>query len=76
MFEVEHDDLIKRIKALKTIPTPFYAYVHWHGGKMKEYGKERLECMFAVKSFLDAGINVIQTSDSPLGSFEPMMAIQ
>ena len=33
MFEVEHDDLIKRIKALKTIPTPFYAYVHWHGGE-------------------------------------------
>ena len=43
---------------------------------MKEYGKERLENMFAVKSFLDAGINVTQTSDYPPGPFEPMMAIQ
>ena len=43
---------------------------------MKEYGKERLENMFAVKSFLDAGINVTQTSDYPPGPYEPMMAIQ
>ena len=80
-FRLEHctvinDDLIKRIKALNAIPTPFSTYVYWHGEKMKEYGKERLEHMFAVKSFLDAGINVTQTSDYPPGPFEPMMAIQ
>ena len=43
---------------------------------MKEYGKKRLENMFAVRSFIDAGINVTQTSDYPPGPFEPMMAIQ
>ena len=43
---------------------------------MIHYGQERLENMFAVKSFLDAGINVTQTSDYPPGPFEPMMAIQ
>ena len=43
---------------------------------MKEYGKKRLENMFAVRSFLDAGINVTQTSDYPPGPYEPMMAIQ
>tara|TARA_B110000503_G_scaffold117799_1_gene178120 strand:+ start:3452 stop:5107 length:1656 start_codon:yes stop_codon:yes gene_type:complete len=80
-FRLEHctvinDDLIKRIKSLNAIPTPFSTYVYWHGEKMKEYGKERLEHMFAVKSFLDAGINVTQTSDYPPGPFEPMMAIQ
>ena len=32
--------------------------------------------MFAVRSFIDAGINVTQTSDYPPGPFEPMMAIQ
>jgi predicted amidohydrolase YtcJ len=32
--------------------------------------------MFAVKSFLDAGIRVTQTSDYPPGPYEPMMAIQ
>ena len=80
-FRLEHctvinDKLIKRIKALNAIPTPFSTYVYWHGEKMKEYGKDRLENMFDVKSFLDAGINVTQTSDYPPGPFEPMMAIQ
>jgi hypothetical protein len=43
---------------------------------MVNYGKKRLEHMFAVRSFLDAGINVTQTSDYPPGPYEPMMAIQ
>jgi predicted amidohydrolase YtcJ len=32
--------------------------------------------MFAVRSFLDAGIGVTQASDYPPGPFEPMMALQ
>ncbi len=80
-FRLEHctvinDDLIRRIKALNAIPNPFSTYVYFHGEKMREYGKERLESMFAVRSFLDAGINVTQTSDYPPGPFEPMMALQ
>jgi predicted amidohydrolase YtcJ len=80
-FRLEHctlinADLIKRIKNLNAIPCPFSTYVYFHGEKMVNYGKERLENMFAVKSFLDAGINVTQTSDYPPGPFEPMMAIQ
>ena len=54
----------------------FRLYVYFHGEKMKEYGKDRLENMFAVRSFLDAGIKVTQTSDYPPGPFEPMMALQ
>jgi predicted amidohydrolase YtcJ len=50
--------------------------VYFHGEKMAAYGKERLENMFAVRSFLDAGIKVTQTSDYPPGPFEPMMALQ
>lgn len=80
-FRLEHctvinDDLIRRMKALNVIPNPFSTYVYFHGEKMVAYGKERLENMFAVKSFLDAGINVTQTSDYPPGPFEPMMALQ
>lgn len=80
-FRLEHctvinEDLVKRIKALNAIPNPFSTYVYFHGEKMKEYGKERLEHMFAVRSFLDAGIKVTQTSDYPPGPFEPMMALQ
>ena len=80
-FRLEHctvinPELIKRIKNLNAIPCPFSTYVYFHGEKMVNYGKDRLENMFAVKSFLDAGINVTQTSDYPPGPFEPMMAIQ
>jgi predicted amidohydrolase YtcJ len=80
-FRLEHctvinPDLVGRIKALNAIPNPFSTYVYFHGEKMKEYGSERLENMFALRSFLDAGIKVTQTSDYPPGPFEPMMALQ
>ncbi|HEU0142270.1 MAG TPA: amidohydrolase [Bryobacteraceae bacterium] len=80
-FRLEHctvitDDLVRRIKALGAIPNPFSTYVYYHGEKMREYGEERLNHMFAVRSFLDAGVPVTQTSDYPPGPFEPMMALQ
>jgi predicted amidohydrolase YtcJ len=68
--------LIERIRALGAIPTPFSTYVYYHGEKMREYGPERLNWMFAVRSFLDAGIHVTQASDYPPGPFEPMMALR
>jgi hypothetical protein len=80
-FRLEHctvitGSLVKRIKALGAIPNPFSTYVYYHGEKMKEYGAGRLNRMFAVRSFLDAGVPVTQTSDYPPGPFEPMMALQ
>lgn len=80
-FRLEHctvinKDLVQRIKALNAIPNPFSTYVYFHGEKMVHYGADRLENMFALRSFLDAGINVTQTSDYPPGPFEPMMALQ
>ena len=80
-FRIEHctvinGELVRRIKALGAIPNPFSTYVYYHGEKMGEYGAERLNSMFAVRSFLDAGIRVTQASDYPPGPFEPMMALQ
>jgi predicted amidohydrolase YtcJ len=80
-FRLEHctvvnESLIRRIKNLGAIPTPFSTYVYYHGEKMREYGAERLNWMFAVRSFLDAGVRVTQASDYPPGPFEPMMALQ
>jgi predicted amidohydrolase YtcJ len=80
-FRLEHctlvnDSLVRRIKALGAIPTPFSTYVYYHGEKMREYGADRLESMFALRSFLDAGIRATQASDYPPGPFEPMMALQ
>ena len=80
-FRLEHctvvnDDLVKRIAALGAIPTPFSTYVYYHGEKMKYYGAERLNHMFALRSFLDAGVRATQASDYPPGEFAPMMALQ
>jgi len=80
-FRLEHctiinDGLIARIKRLGAIPTPFSTYVYYHGEKMRYYGAERLNHMFALRSFLDAGIRAAQASDYPPGEFIPMMALQ
>ncbi len=80
-FRIEHctvvnDDLVQRIKAQSVIPTPFSSYVYYHGEKMKAYGTERLNHMFALRSFVDAGINCTMSSDYPPGPFEPMMFLQ
>ena len=69
-------DLLKRIKATGTIPTPFWTYVYFHGEKWSNYGDEKLSRMFAHRSFLDYGITVPGASDYNPGPFEPMMAIQ
>ncbi len=73
---VVNDGLLARIKALGAIPTPFSTYVYYHGEKMKEYGADRVNHMFALRSFIDAGIRPTQASDYPPGPFEPMMALQ
>ncbi len=69
-------DLLTRIKAAGVIPTPFWTYAHYHGEKWKEYGAERMNWMFAHKSFLESGIPVPGASDYGPGPFEPLMALQ
>ena len=68
--------LLRRIKATGSIPTPVWTYVYYHGEKWAEYGEEKTRSMFAHRSFLDAGINVVGASDYGPGPFEPLMAIQ
>ena len=68
-------DLLKRIKAVGAVPLPFYTYAHYHGDKWVEYGPEKMQWMFAHRSFLDYGIPVAPASDYIPGPFEPMMAI-
>lgn len=78
---IEHCSLVNptllgRIRDLGVIPAPFYTYVHYHGNKWVDYGQERMEWMFAHKSFLDYNIPVAPASDYTPGPYEPMMAIQ
>jgi predicted amidohydrolase YtcJ len=69
-------ELLRRIAAGGFIPAPFYTYAHYHGEKWVEYGDERMEWMFAHRSFLDHGIMVAPASDHSPGPYEPLMAIQ
>ena len=71
-----NDDLLRRIKAVGAIPTPFYTYVFYHGDKWGNYGDAKMRWMFAHKSFLDHGIPVAGASDYIPGPFEPLMALQ
>jgi predicted amidohydrolase YtcJ len=80
-FRLEHcslvnPDLLTRIKKAGAIPAPFYTYAHYHGNKWVDYGAEKMQWMFAHKSFLDYGIPVAPASDYTPGPFEPLMAIQ
>jgi len=68
--------LLQRIADGGVIPAPFYTYAHYHGEKWIEYGEEKMEWMFAHKSFLDYGIPVAPASDHSPGPYEPLMAIQ
>ena len=74
---VVNERILRRMKRLKLLAVPFGSYVHHHGEKMIAcYGAERVERMFAHRSFLDWGIPVSGSSDNPCGPYEPLLAIQ
>ena len=68
--------LLQRMHKTGTIATPFCTYVYYHGEKMKYYGNDRLEWMFAQKSFMDYGVISTGATDYPPGPFEPLLGIQ
>jgi len=69
-------DLLRRMNALGCIATPFCTYVYHHGEKMPFFGEERLEWMFAQRSFIDYGVVSTGATDYPPGPFEPLLGIQ
>jgi len=80
-YRIEHctlinDSLVRRMKALNVIPVPFSGYVYYHGEKMRFYGAERTTHMFAMRSFLDAGLRPTDSSDYTASPFDPMMWLQ
>ncbi|UCH57966.1 MAG: amidohydrolase [Candidatus Bathyarchaeota archaeon] len=69
-------ELVERIRELGILPTIFGPYVYYHGDKLlPAFGEERLERMFAARSFLDAGVRIAAHSDHPCAPYPPMMAI-
>ncbi len=73
---VINEELVGRIKELDMLPTIFGAYPYYHGDKLiPAFGEERLERMFAARSFLDAGIKVAAHSDHSASPYPPLMGI-
>ena len=68
--------IIDQMKALGVIATPFCTYVYYHGEKMRYYGDDRVNWMFAQRSFLDNGVISTGATDYPPGPFQPLMGIQ
>ena len=69
-------ELVRRIKALGILPTIFGPYVYYHGDKLlPAFGEERLERMFAARSFLDAQVKIAAHSDHPCAPYPPMMGL-
>jgi len=80
-YRIEHctminDSLVRRMRALNVIPVPFSCYVYYHGEKMHFYGEDRLKRMFAMRSFLDAGLRPPDSSDYTASPADPMMWLQ
>jgi len=80
-FRVEHctlvnAELVQRMKKVGAIPIPFAGYVRFHGTVMHFYGKDRLKNMFAMRDFIDAGIQVPSSSDYSASPPEPMLWLQ
>ncbi len=80
-FRIEHctlvnADLIRRMKAVGAIPIPFAGYIYFHGDVMHFYGEARTRRMFAMRSFLDAGIAAPSASDYTASPSDPMMWLQ
>jgi predicted amidohydrolase YtcJ len=68
--------LINRIKKLGILPTIFGPYPYYHGDKLiPAFGEDRLEWMFAARSFLDAGVKIAAHSDHSAAPYPPLMGI-
>mgnify|MGYP001025320062 FL=1 len=69
-------EILTRMNRTGTIATPFCTYVYYHGEKMRFYGDDRLEWMFAQKSFMEYGVMSTGATDYPPGPYEPLLGIQ
>jgi predicted amidohydrolase YtcJ len=71
-----NNDLLRRIKALGVVPTPFTTYAYYNTDKFHFYGEELMKRAMAYRSFIDAGIVAAAGSDFPPGPIAPLMGMQ
>lgn len=69
--------LLERMRRNAVIPVPFGPFVALFGDRLLElYGAERAERICAHRSMLDAGLPVGGSSDFPIVSNDPLLAVQ
>lgn len=74
---VVNPQLINEMRKLGIMAIPFGCFLWYHGEKVVPfYGMERAKLMFAHRAFLDAGIQIAGSSDSPAMPYNPLLAIQ
>ncbi len=70
-------DLVKRVQAQRIIPVVQPTFLWDFGeGYVRDYGAGRGAAMFPLRSFLDAGVVVAGSTDSPVSRREPLFGIQ
>jgi predicted amidohydrolase YtcJ len=68
-------DLLQRIKKLGVVPVPNPPFFYEFGdGYIKNYG-ERVNHMYPVRDFIDAGIIAAGSSDCPVTHYNPLLGI-
>ena len=70
-------ELLRRMRRSGVIPVPFGPFVGLFGDRLLElYGPERAELICAHRSMLEAGLPVGGSSDYPIVSNDPLLAVQ
>jgi len=70
-------DLIRRIKELGVVPVgqpPFI--IEFGDGFLHHLGRERSQLTYPLRSFLNAGVPLAASSDSPVSDYRPLFGIQ
>lgn len=70
-------DLQQRVRAQGIVPAMQPAFFWEFGdGYIANYGRERADTMFPVRSLLEAGVRVAGSSDAPVTDHRPLFGIQ
>lgn len=70
-------EIIERLYANRVVAVPFGAFPMLFGDALHSfYGAERMERVCAHRSLLDAGVDVAGSSDYPIISAQPLLAVQ
>jgi predicted amidohydrolase YtcJ len=70
-------DLIRRIRNLGIVPVGQPPFIYEFGdGFLQHLGADRCRLTYPLRSFLNAGIPLAASSDSPVSSFQPLLGIK